>query len=81
MNGVIIMQGQLKNGVCTLMRPVSVMYTFGKTSREDDVNNTHLWHYRLGHINKNRITRWKKVFLILVVVNHFRPMSLVFLLI
>ena len=33
------------------------MYTFGKRSRLDDVNDTYLWHCRLGHINKNMITR------------------------
>ena len=57
MNGVIVMQGQLKNGIYTLNRPVSVVYTSGKWSRQDDVNETYLWHCRLGHINKNRITR------------------------
>ena len=56
-NGVIIMKGQLKNGVCTLLRLDSVMYTSGKTSSKDDVNNTHLWHCRLGHINKNRMNK------------------------
>ena len=60
MNGVLIMQGQLKNGIYTLLRPVSVVYTSGKRSREDNVNDIYLWHCRLGHINKNRITRLVK---------------------
>ena len=47
----------MKNGIYTLTRPVSVVYTSGKRSRLDDVNDTYLWHCRLGHINKNRITR------------------------
>ena len=42
------------------MRPVSVVYTSGKRPRQDDVNDTYLWHCRLGHINKNRITRLVK---------------------
>ena len=41
MNGVLIMQGQLKNGIYTLLRPVS----------EDIVNDIYLWNCRLGHIN------------------------------
>ena len=60
MNGVLIMQGQLKNGIYTLLRPASVVYTSGKRSREDNVNDIYLWHCRLGHINKNRITRLVK---------------------
>ena len=60
MNGVLIMQGQLKNDIYTLLRPVSVVYTSGKRSREDNVNDIYLWHCRLGHINKNRITRLVK---------------------
>ena len=35
----------------------SVMYTSRKYLRIDDVSDSHLWHYRLGHINKNRMNR------------------------
>ena len=39
---------------------MSVVYTSGKRPRQDNVNDTYLWHCRLGHINKNRITRLVK---------------------
>ena len=57
MNSVNIMEGQLRNGIYTLARPISVVYTSCKRQRLDDVNDTYLWHCRLGHINKNRIAR------------------------
>ena len=33
------------------------MYTLNKCPRIDDVTIAYLWHYRLGHINKNRMNR------------------------
>ena len=34
-----------------------VMYIPNKRPKLDDVTDAYLWHYRLGHINKNRINR------------------------
>ena len=38
-------------------QPVSVMNTLNKYPRTDNVIVVYLWHYRLDHINKNRIDR------------------------
>ena len=32
-----------------------MVQNFGKRPRIDNVSEVYLWHYRLGHINKNRI--------------------------
>ena len=34
-----------------------MVQTSGKRPRIDNVSEVYLWHYRLGHINKNRINR------------------------
>ena len=36
---------------------VNVMYTSGKHPRIENVSDLHLWHYRLGHGNQNRINK------------------------
>ena len=56
MNGIIILRGQLNNGIYVVSRP-NVMYISNKYPRIDDVMDTYLWHCRLGHINKNRMNR------------------------
>ena len=33
------------------------MYTSNKCLWIDNVSNTYFWHYRLGHINKNKVNR------------------------
>ena len=50
------MRGQLNNDIYVVSRP-NVMYISNKLPRIDDVMNAYLWHYRLGHINKNKINR------------------------
>ena len=57
MNDVNVMNGQLNNGIYILSQPVSIMYTSSKCPRISDVSDIYLWHYRLGHVNKNRINR------------------------
>ena len=48
----------MKNGIYTLSWPVSVVYTSScKCPRIDNVSSGYLWHYRLGHINKNRMNK------------------------
>ena len=36
---------------------MNVMYITNKCRKIDKVNDIYLWHYWLGHINKNRINR------------------------
>ena len=36
---------------------MNVIYTTNKHPKIDKVNDIYLWHYQLGHINKNRINR------------------------
>ena len=55
MNGINVMNGQLSNGIYILSQPVSIMYTFSKHLKISDVSDIYLWHYWLGHVNKNRI--------------------------
>ena len=43
-----------------LSQHVSVMCTPSKCPRINNVNDSYLWHYRLGHINKNMISRLVK---------------------
>ena len=57
MNGVTIFYGYLNNGVYMLSQPINVVYSTGKHPRLDSVSDIYLWHYKLGHINKNRINR------------------------
>ena len=40
-----------------LPQPVNVLCTPNKRPKLDDVEDSYLWHCRLGHINKNRISR------------------------
>ena len=47
----------MNNGVYILSQPINVVYSTGKHPRLDSVSDIYLWHYRLGHINKNRINR------------------------
>ena len=51
----------MNNSIYTLSWSVSVMYTSNKCSRLDYVSDVYLWHYRLGHINKNGINRLTQV--------------------
>ena len=57
LNNTVIMKAKLNNGIYVLSRPVSVMYTSSKRPRIENVNDLYLWHYRLGHINQNRINK------------------------
>ena len=57
MNDASIMCEQLCNGIFMLSWPANVMCTPSKRPRIDNVYNSYLWHCRLGHINKNRISR------------------------
>ena len=57
MNDMSMMCGQLSSGIYVLSRPVNVLCTPNKHPKLDDVEDSYLWHYRLGHINKNRISR------------------------
>ena len=40
-----------------ISQPVNVVYSTGKHPRLDSISDIYLWHYRLGHVNKNRINR------------------------
>ena len=60
MNDVSMMCGQLSNEIYILSRPINVLCTPDKHPRLDDVDDSYLWYYRLGHINKNRISRLVK---------------------
>ena len=42
-----------------LSRSVSVMYTSSMRPRLQNVSDLYLWHYRLGHINQNRINKMR----------------------
>ena len=55
-----VMCGQLSSGIYVLSRPVNVLCTPNKRPKLDDVEDSYLWHCRLGHINKNRISRLVK---------------------
>ena len=57
MNDVNVMNGQLNNGIYILSQPISVMYMSSKHPKISDVSDIYLWHYRLGHVNKNKINR------------------------
>ena len=57
MNDVTIFCRYLNNGMYMLSQPVNVVYSTGKHPKLDSVSDIYLWHYRLGHINKNRINR------------------------
>ena len=39
--------------------PVSVVYTSSKRPKMKNVNDLYLWHYRLSHINQNRINKMR----------------------
>ena len=56
MNGVTVMHGQLNNEIYIVSRS-SVMYISKKYPRIDDISDGYLWHYGLGHINKNKMNR------------------------
>ena len=51
------------NKIYVISQPC-VIYTLRKHPRIDNVSDSYLWHYRLGHINENRMNRliWKKFF-------------------
>ena len=57
MNDMSVMSGQLSSGIYMLSWPVNVLCTPNKHLKLDDVDDSYLWHCRLGHINKNRISR------------------------
>ena len=56
-NDVSMMCGQLSSEIYILSWPINVLYTPNKCSKLDDVDDSYLWHCRLGHINKNMISR------------------------
>ena len=56
LNGVTILRRQLNNDIYVVSRP-NVMYISNKHLKIDDVTDAYLWHYRLGHINKNKMNR------------------------
>ena len=56
MNGATILRGQLNNEIYITSR-ANVMYMSNKYLRMVDVTDAYLWHYRLGHINKNKMNR------------------------
>ena len=60
MNNSMIMKAKLNNGIYVLSRPVSVVYTSSKRLRLENVSDLYLWHYRLGHVNQNRINRMQR---------------------
>ena len=57
MNGVTIFYGYFNNSVYMLSQSVNIVYSTSKHPRLDSVSDIYSWHYRLGHINKNRINR------------------------
>ena len=59
-NDMSVMCGQLSSGIYVLSRPVNVLCTPNKRTKLDNVEDSYLWHCRLGHINKNRISRLVK---------------------
>ena len=59
-NDMSVMCGQLSSGIYVLSRPVNVLCTPNKHPKLDNVDDSYLWHCRLGHINKNRISRFVK---------------------
>ena len=59
MNSSVIMKARLNNGIYVLSWPVSVVYTSSKHPRLENVSDLYLWHYRLGHINQNRINKMR----------------------
>ena len=59
MNSSVIMKARLNNGIYVLSCPVSVVYTSNKRPRLENVSDLYLWHYRLGHINQNRINKMR----------------------
>ena len=56
-NDTTIMRRQLKHSIYIISRSFNVMYTVSKRPKLDNVSESYLWHYRLGHVNKNRIDR------------------------
>jgi hypothetical protein len=45
----------------------------------DNQYSSYLWYYRLGHINKTRITKLhKEGYLIILITNHMKFMKLVY---
>ena len=48
------MRGQLNNSIYVVSRP-NVIYMSNKHPRIVDVTDAYLWHYKLDHINKNRM--------------------------
>ena len=56
-NDMSVMCGQLSSEIYMLSWPVNVLCTPNKCPKLDNVEDSYLWHCRLGHINKNRISR------------------------
>ena len=59
-NDLSMMCGQLSSKIYILSWSVNVLCTPSKRPRLDNVDDSYLWHCRLGHINKNRISRLVK---------------------
>ena len=57
MNNSMIIKAKLNNGIYVLSWPVSVVYTSCKCPRLEHISDMYLWHYRLCHINQNRINK------------------------
>ena len=55
----MIIKAKLSNGIYVLSRPVSVMYASSKRPRLENISDLYLWHYRLGHVNQNRINKMR----------------------
>lgn len=49
--------GVLQNGIYILDTESSIMSIENKRHKNDSLNNTYLWHCRLGHINEKRISK------------------------
>ena len=47
----------MSNKIYILLWPINVLCALRKCPRLDNVDDSYLWHYRLSHINKNRISR------------------------
>ena len=47
----------MKHGIYLLSQSVGIMYTSNKYPKINNVSDSYLWYYRLGHVNKNKIDK------------------------
>jgi hypothetical protein len=59
-DGIFYGTGILSNGLYILDMNVDVLNINNKKAKTNDLNESYLWHCRLGHINKNRISKLHK---------------------